>query len=277
MSTVAQKPISNRLFMNPLIRKLSKVEEHDPDHCATYSGIAGKTIYFLITLVVGICLCFITKTMTSNGAVITLDDIPDIGTFSISLIEAGVLAVCGLLTILTPILAFLIRPTIPVTGTLYCVATGYLVAWLASTFSGEYAAPVWGALAVTIVLVAVMAILYTTGIVKVNQKLRTVLSTLFFASIGTGILAIIGFLIPFTRPIVQQIQDNYVLSIISAVIFIVIATLFLLVDFDTIRHTVENQLPKKYEWVAAFGLTFTVIWLYFKILDLILKAKEGNK
>ena len=83
-------------------------------------------------------------------------------------------------------------------------------------------------------------------------------------------------LIPGTRPFVTSLKANMIINIGGSVIYIIIATLFLLVDFDTIRRTVDDGLPKKYEWWASFGLAFSVIWLFFKILELISKLK-GSK
>ena len=67
------------------------------------------------------------------------------------------------------------------------------------------------------------------------------------------------------------------LCTISSVIFIIIAALFLIFDFDTIDHVVKDKLPKKYEWQAAFGLAFTVIRLYLKVLDIIITIAGRNK
>ncbi|WP_294466916.1 Bax inhibitor-1/YccA family protein [uncultured Ruminococcus sp.] len=65
-------------------------------------------------------------------------------------------------------------------------------------------------------------------------------------------------------------------SIGFSVLGIITATLFLLTDFDTIEKNVENNLPKKYEWSAAFGLAFTVIWIYLKVLDLLLTLSKNK-
>ena len=62
----------------------------------------------------------------------------------------------------------------------------------------------------------------------------------------------------------------------GAIAGIIIASLFLLADFNTVQYIVENGLPKKYEWIAAFGLVFTIVWIYFKVLDLLARAKNNN-
>ncbi len=260
---------SNRYFMNPLIRKLSKVDEQSQNH-ATYKGITAKTIYFLVMVVIGIGISFFLHNIASGGDVITVEGA------TTSALEVGALLLAGVFFIFTPMLAFIIRPIIPIMGTLYCLSTGYIMAFMADTFAEQYAGAVWIALILTLVIVFVMAILYSTGAVKVGHKFRAVVSILFFSTFAGGIAMFIGSFIPGLKDMVAFIQGNSILSILGSILFIIIASLFLLVDFDTIRHTVDNELPKKYEWVAAFGLVFTVIWLYLKVLDLILKTQRSS-
>ena len=179
--------------------------------------------------------------------------------------------------ILSLILSLLIKATIPVTGALYCLSTGYLVSWAVYTFGKEYASLILLALLITAVVVTILGYLYFSGKVQVTQKLRTVLIALVFTVLGVSLLSLIMYLIPFTRSFVSSLMDNAVLSIAGSVVMVVIACLFLLVDFDTIRGAVEDELPKKYEWWAAYGLAFSVIWLFFKILELLGKLKGNNK
>ena len=122
----------------------------------------------------------------------------------------------------------------------------------------------------------VMGFLYFSGRVQVTKKFKTMLIVLILTSVFVSILGFILSLIPATRGFVQSMMGNAVINIGASVLMVIIASLFLLVDFDTIKHSVDDELPKKYEWYAAFGLAFSVIWLFFKILELIAKAK-GNK
>ena len=50
---------------------------------------------------------------------------------------------------------------------------------------------------------------------------------------------------------------------------VVLASLFLVLDFDFIEQGVRNGLPQQYAWMAAFGLVVTLVWLYLEILRLL--------
>ncbi|MCU6482386.1 Bax inhibitor-1/YccA family protein [Arthrobacter sp. A2-55] len=54
-----------------------------------------------------------------------------------------------------------------------------------------------------------------------------------------------------------------------------LAAFSLIVDFTSIERGVQNGLPAKYSWTAAFGLTVTLVWLYVEILRL-LAVLRGN-
>ena len=151
------------------------------------------------------------------------------------------------------------------------------MAWLATTFADRFLAPVLLALVITLILVFTMGFLYGMGIIKVTAKLKTFILTALITVCLGSLLVFVGSLIPFTSRLVAQLSANPVLSIGGSAVMVVIGTLFLLVDFDTIRECVENGLPKKYEWYASFGLAFSVIWLYLKVLDLILKIMNNGK
>jgi uncharacterized YccA/Bax inhibitor family protein len=45
--------------------------------------------------------------------------------------------------------------------------------------------------------------------------------------------------------------------------------MFLILDFDFIEKGVQQGIPAKYAWTAAFGLTVTLIWLYIEFLRLL--------
>lgn len=274
------KKTSNHLLgENPIIRKLSKINEYGSENACTYKGIAAKLLFFVLFTAVGVGLCVFMKMTGAFGGELILDkaiyeDGEIVQIYSNELIFVGIAA---LISFIAPLLATFIKATIPVTGTLFCASIGFLLSWLAQTFADQYLAPVLLALVITLILVITMGFLYGMGIVKVTQKMKTFIMTAMITVCIGSLLVFIGSLIPFTSGLVGQLMANPIISIGGSLLMVIIGTLFLLVDFDTIRECVDNGLPKKYEWYASFGLAFSVIWLYLKVLDLLLKIMSKNK
>jgi uncharacterized YccA/Bax inhibitor family protein len=256
------------------MHRLDKVNEYSETDSATYGGIAAKTVYFLLFSVVGIAVERVLSQMLTTGQTFDLN----IKGFHVSLYMGEVIALFAsvILAIVFQLLAFFAKPTTPVTGALYCVTQGYMISF--TVFKVLHGFEYLGllALAITMTIVLVMAILYATGLIRVTKKFRMVMLTLFITVIAVSLLMLVGSFIPATSEMVMQIRNNFAVSIGFSVVFIIIASLFLICDFATIDHVVQDRLPKKYEWQAAFGLSFTVLWLYLKVLDLIMTI-AGNK
>ncbi len=274
-----RKTSNHLLNENPIIKKLSKINEYGSETACTYKGIALKLLFFVLVTALGVGLCvFMKMTGAFGGELVMNEPIYEDGSpVVIYSNEFIYVAIAGIVSFIAPLLATFIRPTIPVTGTLFCASIGFLLAWLATTFADQYLAPVLLALVITLILVFTMGFLYGMGIVRVTQKMKTFIMTAMITVCIGSLLVFIGSLIPFTRGLVGQLMANPVLSIGGSLLMVIIGTLFLLVDFDTIRECVDNGLPKKYEWYASFGLAFSVIWLYLKVLDLLLKIMSRNK
>ncbi len=270
----AAKTKSSFLRSNPIMRRLDNVTEVDETNSATHKGIALKTAFFLLFCVAGILLQLVLVNTLSAGNIIEFS----VKGFDVSMYSYELYALIGsvILAIVFQLLAFFAKATTPVTGALYCVTQGYMISFLIFKVLRGYEYLGALALAITLTIVLVMSILYATGAIRVTKKFKMVMLTLFVTSIASSILVFIGSLIPATRELVAAITGNIVFSLVSGVIFIIIAALFLICDFDTIDHVVSDKLPKKYEWAAAFGLAFTVLWLYLKVLDIIMTI-AGNK
>lgn len=263
------------LSSNPVMRRLNSVEEYSEDNASTYRGITLKTVFFLLFSVVGIAVQLILSPQLAAGDIIRLN----YKGFGVELFtgEAIALAVAVIAAIVFQLLAFFVKPSVPVTGALYCITQGYIISFIIfKVLKGlEYLGAL--ALMITLLIIVIMSILYSTGIIRVTKKFKMVMITLFATVIAGSLLTFIGTLIPFTREMALTVTNNLFFSLISSVIFIIIAALFLICDFDTIDHVVSAGLPKKYEWHAAFGLAFTVIWLYLKVLDIIVTIAGRNK
>jgi uncharacterized YccA/Bax inhibitor family protein len=50
---------------------------------------------------------------------------------------------------------------------------------------------------------------------------------------------------------------------------VALASLSLILDFDYIDKGIQQGLPERYSWLAAFGLIVSLIWLYIELLRLL--------
>jgi uncharacterized YccA/Bax inhibitor family protein len=55
-----------------------------------------------------------------------------------------------------------------------------------------------------------------------------------------------------------------------------LAAFCLILDFDFIEKGVQQGIPAKFAWTAAFGLTVTLVWLYIEVLRLLAILRGGE-
>lgn len=279
---------------NPVIRKLKDKAEVQCTDTATYSGIIKKTVFFLLMTVVGVFLCFILHniyTASASSEMITFADTEnDIYNLTIHPIEALIWGAAILISLITPFLAWFIAKTIPVTGTIYSISQGIIAGAITVALAPQYKYLSVLALLITLALVGGMMFVYSKGIIKVTAKFRGVIVAVFFAIILAGILFFLINIIPPVRNFIMGSGIGSVISspgftIVVSIIFVIIAALFMLADFDAIQQCVENKVDKKYEWMAAWGLAYTILYIYFKILRILTmifgnaksSSKSGNR
>lgn len=116
-----------------------------------------------------------------------------------------------------------------------------------------------------------MGFLYRSGLIKVTDKFRramfTILLGLLISSFVLFIISLFGGLSTFSLGF---------LLLISA-ISTVVASLYLLIDFDNISMMIETGADRQYEWVMALSLMVTLVWLYIELLRLIAILSNRRK
>lgn len=207
----------------------------------TYKGVSSKVIYFLLMTLIG-----------AGVGIALLLNLPDIAIVT--------LACGGFLTLISSIIALLSVRLSKVFGTIYCIAEGFTIGVLSFVVAQFVEGAVSVALLSTIAVFGVVTLLFTTNIVKVNGKFMRfltifVISYLLFA-LALSLMSIFG------------VQMNLGLNLLISAVSIFVCSLYLFFDLENIRQVGEGQYPKEYEWYAAFGLSFTLLWLYVEILRL---------
>ena len=279
MNALAMENASSRTLFhsNPVLSRLSRVTERTDGNTATYAGIASKTAFFLLITLVGVVAQLVAKVLFASAPAWQTITVYDNFALTLTKPEAMIVGVISVVGLIAELIGIFLRKTVPVSGTIYAASQGYLISFLVFNVLSGYEYLGLEALLLTVAVVLVMSWLYTSGRIRDNKKYRTVLLTLFVGSIAVGLFSVIGFVIPFTRPYVIAMLQNSALSVTLDVVGVVIAALFLISDFSMIEDCVELGYPKEYEWSAAFGLVFTVIWVYLKILDLLMRFAGKSK
>ncbi len=270
---------------NPVLRKLEKNGEYASGNVATYKGIILKTVFFLAVTIIGVFFSFILHNLMISSPTAELAHVADAknGIYDLTIAsgEALIMIAVLLISIITPFIAWLVRPAIPIVGSLYSLAQGMLIGYITIALAQEYKYISLFAMILTLALVGGMLLVYAKRIIKVTARFRGVITAIFFGVIVSGIIYFLLSLIPAVRNSglfsgISTAFGSPAVSIIIGIVYVILAALFMLVDFDTIERCVTNQVDEKYEWMAAWGLAYTILYIYFKILRILLTIL-GNK
>jgi uncharacterized YccA/Bax inhibitor family protein len=158
------------------------------------------------------------------------------------------------------------------TAPLYAMAEGCALGGISVMLNLRYPGIVMQAVMLTAGVLAVMLLLYRSGIIKVTDKFRMgvvaatgAIALLYLVDIGLRAFASIQ--IPF-------IHETGALGIGFSLLVVGLAALNLVLDFDMIERATAQGAPKYMEWYGAFALMVTLVWLYMEILRLLSKARR---
>ncbi|MFV0238020.1 MAG: Bax inhibitor-1/YccA family protein [Flavobacteriales bacterium] len=160
----------------------------------------------------------------------------------------------------------------PTLAPLYAVIEGVFVASISYYYATFYEGIIGQALLGTTVTFSIMLTLYKTRIIKVTERLKSII-------VGATLAVMTYYLISFLIGMFTDIQmfewGNSWFSIGFSLFVIGLAAFNLLLDFDNIEKGAEYGAPKYMEWYCGFALLVTIIWLYFEILRLLSKLSDN--
>ena len=117
----------------------------------------------------------------------------------------------------------------------------------------------------TLVAFATMLALYRAGIVRNSPRFTKVLLIAGVSYLVFGLINMIFFFVSGN----SVYNSGGLLPVLLSGFGVVLASLYLVLDFDFIEQGIRNGLPQQYAWTAAFGLVVTLVWLYLEILRLL--------
>lgn len=239
----------NIKLSNPYFKRLSNQPDINVGEPCTLAGISLKILFFML--------------ITAGGVYAYISGIVPEAYMTYAIIGAAAT------TIISILLNLLVPTGTPVIGSMFCLSEGFLVGWICSTYSKLYNGIIPIALGITFIIIIIMLFLYASKIIKVGQRFKAVISTMFLGSIVIGAIVFISSF--FTNAISSVVYGNGWIGIAISAGALLIAALNLAVDFDNIAQGIQNQYSKKYEWSMAFGLVVTVILIFTRVLTLVAK------
>lgn len=176
-------------------------------------------------------------------------------------------AIVALATIFKPAWA-------PVTAPIYAAAQGVFLGAISHVFNQRYQGIVVNAVSLTVMTLLIMLVLYSSGTIKVTQKLRAGIMA------ATGALALFYLIVLLLGVFhvgggfVGAVWGSGPLGLVVSVVAVGLASFNLLLDFDSIEQGARYGAPRAMEWYGAFGLMMTLIWLYLELLRLLAKLQD---
>ena len=162
----------------------------------------------------------------------------------------------------------------PYTTPLYAAFEGLLLGGISKMFEMQYPGIVINAVALTFGTLAALLAAYSTGIIRPSENFKL---GIFAATGAIALLYMVSMALGFFGIRVPYIHDSGPIGIAFSVFVVVIAALNLVLDFDFIERGAEAGVPRYMEWVGAFGLLVTLVWLYLEILHLLAKLQGGGR
>lgn len=224
------------------------------EYAATVSGTATKALLLIaLTLISGwFSMAYSINSVLTTGT-------PATGLMYGSMIIGVILA---FVTIFKPQYS-------PFTAVAYALCEGAALGSLSGMFEFKYPGIVSTAVMSTFVVVMVMLALWKFRIIVPTQRFRSIVTS---ATLGVAALYLINMLFHLFGT--SLLPTSGPLSIGISLIVCTIAAMNLVLDFDQIEQSVNQGLPKYFEYFNAFSVLVTICWLYVEILRLLANRNE---
>jgi uncharacterized YccA/Bax inhibitor family protein len=118
----------------------------------------------------------------------------------------------------------------------------------------------------TMAVFAGVLVAYKAGWIRVNRRF---VGFVLAASLGFVLLMMVNLLFAVFGGGDGLGFRSGPLGVVFGVVGVILGALFLALDFKQVEDGIAYGAPRKEAWLAAFGLTLTLVWLYLEFLRLI--------
>jgi uncharacterized YccA/Bax inhibitor family protein len=161
----------------------------------------------------------------------------------------------------------------PITAPIYALMEGLFLGGISAFLELRYPGIAVQAVGLTFGTLLTMLVLYSSGLIRVTNKLRI---GIIAATGGIALFYFMEIILGFFHINFVSINGSGVIGIGFSLFVCAIAALNLVLDFDFIEQGVNAGAPKFMEWYGAFGIMVTLVWLYLEILRLLSKMRSRN-
>ena len=247
---------------NPLIRDFVKDNDTSSNYNeeiqnnTTFNGIVLKAVIFCFLLLAsGVLSAFFI-----NRA-ISAEDTTYLGVVLLMMAFSFVP-----MLIISLIIRFVPKTTM-VLGSIYCILNGFLIGALSRLIDILL---IEGISLVSLCATGIVFLvcLLVSRFIKISNKF---ISFVLISLISLLMVEGFAYLLSWFIPAVRVALSNLWLQIGISSIFVLWASFVLLIDIHNIKEASDYDLEKHEEWLLAFSLVTTLIWLYMEILELVIK------
>ena len=166
------------------------------------------------------------------------------------------------------------RPqTAPWAAPIYASLEGIALGAISAMYNARFAGLPQQAVLLTIGVAAGVLVLYRLRILQATAAFQRMMLA---AMMGIGLFYLGSMILSLFKVQIGYFTSNGPWAIAINLIIAGVAALNLVLDFDRIEEGARRGAPKAFEWVGAFGLMVTLVWLYLELLRL-LSRLQGRR
>jgi uncharacterized YccA/Bax inhibitor family protein len=151
-------------------------------------------------------------------------------------------------------------------GPIYAALEGLFVGSISAMYASAFGGIIFQAVTLTMAIFFIMLFVYKTGIIQVTNKFRT---GVVMATAAVALVYLVNIVLSMFGINMPYLHEGGLIGIGISLVIIGIASLNLLLDFDSFEKGEQAGAPAYMEWFFAIGLLVTLVWLYLEILRLL--------
>ncbi|MER0247262.1 Bax inhibitor-1/YccA family protein [Streptomyces sp. 796.1] len=153
----------------------------------------------------------------------------------------------------------------------YAAFEGVFLGVISEMFNSRWSGIPMQAVLGTMAVFAGVLIAYRTRLIRVDARFQRFVMA---AAIGFMLLMVVNLLFAAFGGGDGLGFRSGALGIVFGIVGVVLGAAFLAMDFKQVEDGVAYGAPREEAWLAAFGLTLTLVWIYLELLRLIALFRE---